>query len=190
MMGSRKGKCKVSGIQGAQGFKPGHDISSTPTGLRLPAQGCEALRATLGSEGKFRSTPKVLRPYIIPRTVGLNGHNPVGVEDSFLPITRGCSKAREPWAVRRNTFGVQSQESVRNDPKIHRCNLTTEFRCCPSGQKNHKLAACGYGFSLCTPASRRQMRATLASEPAGRWRAQGKHRRHPRTFHGRAGVLP
>ncbi len=69
--------------------------SPTPTGLRLPAQGCEALRATLGSEEQSSSTPKVLCPCLM------------GCDVSSI-ITQGCSKTREPWAVGRNTFGVQA----------------------------------------------------------------------------------
>ena len=82
---------------------------STPTGLCPPAQGCEALRATLGSEDHPGSTPKVLRPFPIDCDDSPYGRNPVGVDNFFLPIPQGCSKTREPWAVRRNTFGVQEK---------------------------------------------------------------------------------
>ena len=74
------------------------------------AQGCEALRATLGSEDNFRSTPKVLRPYPNACKAGLNGRNPVGVEapssgyPELLADSRTLGwKTEHLWCSRRNS---------------------------------------------------------------------------------------
>ena len=64
--------------------------------LRLPAQGCDALGATLGSGDIPRATPKVLRPYPYALNARPNGHNPVGVETppvSANPGLLGDSRA-------------------------------------------------------------------------------------------------
>ena len=70
----------------------------------------EALGATLGFRGKFRSTPKVLHPCPKNCIATINGRNPVGVDASGGSITQGCSKTREPWAGGRNTFGIQEHK--------------------------------------------------------------------------------
>ena len=87
----------------------------------------EALGATLGFRGKFRSTPKVLHPCPNDCIATINGRNPVGVDASGGSITQGCSKTREPWAGGRNTFGIQEHKKCGQ-----RAGL---FASVPSGQQ-------------------------------------------------------
>ena len=84
----------------------------------------EALGATLGFRGKFRSTPKVLHPCPKNCIATINGRNPVGVDASGGSITQGCSKTREPWAGRRNTFGIQEHKKCGQ-----RAGLTPKATC-------------------------------------------------------------
>ena len=68
-------------------------LSSIPTGLRPPAQGCEARSALGHTPHRF---PQPQRGCVVP--VRTHGHNPVGVEVIFPRSPRVASRTRQPWA--------------------------------------------------------------------------------------------
>ena len=76
-----------------------------PKGLRPPAQGCEP-RATLGKRVREGSTPTGLR-----QCAGDGGRNPVGVDAQFRSSPR-VARGSQPWALRRNPFGIQRGKSA------------------------------------------------------------------------------
>ena len=79
-----------------------------PTGLRPPAQGCEA-RATLGHTPQLFSQPQRGCITLPPAT----RCNPVGVDFIFRGSPRVASRTRQPWAECGYPVGVNRQ-SVTN----------------------------------------------------------------------------
>src|SRR5262245_44991882 len=81
-----------------------------PKGFRLKAQGCEE-RATLGDRRN-----EIINPNGVAAAVVNGGRNPVGVVTTFWSSTQGSSLCSQPWALRRNPFGIESQPLVRLHP--------------------------------------------------------------------------
>jgi hypothetical protein len=83
---------------------------STPTALRLPAQGCEA-RATLGDRVVVFSQPQRGCGTGVRRR---EGRNPVGVVFDWRTLPKVAPRTAQPWAGGRNPVGILWRGRARN----------------------------------------------------------------------------
>jgi hypothetical protein len=81
--------------------KPRISVPGIPTGLRPPAQGCEA-RATLGEDVETRTTLKGLRPDRSKISA-----TPLGLV-MFERIPK-VARSSQPWAGGHNPFGIEHE---------------------------------------------------------------------------------
>ena len=112
-----RGSFLIGGVSGeARRLAPLRGLSANPTGdTRIYAEGVTQqspglpplLAATLGNQSRNpSSTPKGLRG---TRAIEAAGRNPFRVENLFRRSPQGSrKKTRQPWAMVRNAFGVQS----------------------------------------------------------------------------------
>ena len=100
--------------------------SDAPKGLRLTAQGCRALTATLGTENAVFLN----RNAVVPFCQGRNPQgrrNRVAVEESkSFCFPRVAVKARQPWAVRRSPFGASEKILGRQEVMTQRILLVED----------------------------------------------------------------
>ena len=107
-----------------------------PTGLRPPAQGCEA-RATLGHAPQLFSQPQRGCVTVPPSA----RCNPVGVDVILLRLPKVASRTRQPWAecfypvgvkqpvMNCHRFGIPPNPRAKNPQSVTNCHrLKSEGR--------------------------------------------------------------
>jgi len=80
------------------------DIFPAPKGLRRKAQGCRHA-ATLGNRREGKQPQRGCGSFGI--NLRNDGRNPVGVDNFIVRLPR-VARSSQPWALRRNPFGILS----------------------------------------------------------------------------------
>jgi hypothetical protein len=143
------------------GFKPEpypHFRSSfMPKALRLPAQGCEALRATLGWKADLFFNPERVAPISVEANRLTYGRNPFGVRGNRYSVTQGSSQsfATLGWKAQH----LRCKKNVGKEPG---------FNLCPSGTVSFLTIALSFFVTLGTiaPPLQAEESATTPATPA------------------------